>query len=89
VTRADAPRQVHYLTKWVPRPGDMGLPVVRQALAVSQKRMQTEQLDMLQFHWCAVDRLDVASVVESGAHSNPNPDTQTQAEAAAQSQAHD
>lgn len=42
---------VSFLTKWVPRPGPMPVAVVEQALAVSRRRMKTETLDMVQFHW--------------------------------------
>lgn len=38
-------------TKWVPRPGRMTRPIVENAIDVSRRRMQVEQLDMLQFHW--------------------------------------
>lgn len=38
-------------TKWVPRPGLMTRAVVEQAIDLSRRRMQTECLDLLQFHW--------------------------------------
>ena len=38
-------------TKWVPRPGAMTRSIVEAAIDHSLTRMQTEQLDMLQFHW--------------------------------------
>lgn len=38
-------------TKWVPRPGPMTRSVVEQNINISRRRMQTETLDMLQFHW--------------------------------------
>eukprot|EP00292_Cryptomonas_paramecium_P011318 CAMPEP_0113694022 /NCGR_PEP_ID=MMETSP0038_2-20120614/20022_1 /TAXON_ID=2898 /ORGANISM="Cryptomonas paramecium" /LENGTH=317 /DNA_ID=CAMNT_0000616225 /DNA_START=261 /DNA_END=1212 /DNA_ORIENTATION=- /assembly_acc=CAM_ASM_000170 len=45
------PMDVAFLTKWVPRPGPMPLSVVDAALKTSQRRMKTETLDMVQFHW--------------------------------------
>lgn len=47
----DALGQVQSFTKWVPRPGTMPRSIVEQAINVSLKRMQTETLDLLQFHW--------------------------------------
>src|SRR5262249_47208035 len=38
-------------TKWVPPPGPMTRPVVEGAIATSRRRMDTETLDLLQFHW--------------------------------------
>ena len=38
-------------TKWVPRPGPMTRRVVEEAIGVSLRRMGTECLDLLQFHW--------------------------------------
>jgi aryl-alcohol dehydrogenase-like predicted oxidoreductase len=38
-------------TKWVPRPGPMPPSVVEAAIALSRRRMATETLDLLQFHW--------------------------------------
>jgi aryl-alcohol dehydrogenase-like predicted oxidoreductase len=38
-------------TKWVPPPGPMTRRVVEAAVAVSRRRMQTDRLDLLQFHW--------------------------------------
>lgn len=42
---------VQAFTKWVPRPGSMHRAKVEKAINVSLKRMQVDQLDMLQFHW--------------------------------------
>ena len=42
---------VQALTKWVPRPGPMTRGVVEQAVDVSLRRMDTDRLDLLQFHW--------------------------------------
>ncbi len=38
-------------TKWVPRPGRMTRQVVEYSIDVSRKRMNTPQLDLVQFHW--------------------------------------
>jgi aryl-alcohol dehydrogenase-like predicted oxidoreductase len=38
-------------TKWVPRPGPMPRRVVEAAVDVSRRRMDTDTLDLLQFHW--------------------------------------
>jgi aryl-alcohol dehydrogenase-like predicted oxidoreductase len=42
-------------TKWVPPPGPMTRPVVEGAIATSRRRMDTETLDLLQFHWWDYD----------------------------------
>jgi aryl-alcohol dehydrogenase-like predicted oxidoreductase len=39
------------LTKWVPRPGPMTRGIVEQAIDTSLRRMDTDALDLLQFHW--------------------------------------
>ena len=38
-------------TKWVPRPGPITRGVVEQAVDVSLRRMDTDCLDLMQFHW--------------------------------------
>ncbi len=38
-------------TKWVPRPMPMPRRTVEQALSVSRRRMASQILDMVQFHW--------------------------------------
>ena len=38
-------------TKWVPSPGSMTRQVVERAVDVSRRRMDTETLDLMQFHW--------------------------------------
>jgi aryl-alcohol dehydrogenase-like predicted oxidoreductase len=38
-------------TKWVPSPGPMTRQVVERAVDVSRRRMDTDTLDLLQFHW--------------------------------------
>jgi aryl-alcohol dehydrogenase-like predicted oxidoreductase len=43
--------QFQALTKWVPRPGRMTRHVVEYSIDVSRKRMNTPQIDLLQFHW--------------------------------------
>jgi aryl-alcohol dehydrogenase-like predicted oxidoreductase len=42
---------LQFFTKWVPRPGPMTPAVVTSAVDVSRRRMATEMLDLLQFHW--------------------------------------
>jgi aryl-alcohol dehydrogenase-like predicted oxidoreductase len=44
-------REIQAFTKWVPNPGPMTPAVVEAAIATSLRRMNTEQLDLLQFHW--------------------------------------
>jgi len=46
---------MHYLTKWVPAPKAMNEQNVRAAVDISLRRMKTESLDMLQFHWWEYD----------------------------------
>ena len=41
---------VQTLTKWVPEPGPSTREEVREAVELSLRRMQTERLDLLQFH---------------------------------------
>ncbi|MET0154340.1 MAG: aldo/keto reductase [Candidatus Binatia bacterium] len=43
------------LTKWVPRPGPMTRAIVEQAIDTSLRRMDTDALDVLQFHWWDYD----------------------------------
>ena len=43
--------KVQAFTKWVPNPGPMTRGVVEQAMDVSLRRMATDCLDLLQFHW--------------------------------------
>ena len=42
---------IQAFTKWVPYPGQMTRAVVADAVAVSLRRMATDRLDLLQFHW--------------------------------------
>jgi len=42
---------VQAFTKWVPPPARMTRPIVAEAIATSRRRMDTESLDLLQFHW--------------------------------------
>src|SRR5258708_34508979 len=42
---------VQAFTKWVPPPERMTRPLVAEAIAISRRRMDTESLDLLQFHW--------------------------------------
>jgi aryl-alcohol dehydrogenase-like predicted oxidoreductase len=48
---AAALADLQHFTKWVPRPGPMTRPVVSAAVAISQRRMAADALDLLQFHW--------------------------------------
>lgn len=41
---------IQAMTKWVPKPGPVTKESVRNAVNISLKRMQSEQLDLLQFH---------------------------------------
>jgi len=43
--------EIQAFTKWVPSPGPMTRRVVEDAIALSLRRMGTERLDLLQFHW--------------------------------------
>eukprot|EP00940_MAST-03C_sp_MAST-3C-sp2_P003059 g3059.t1 len=45
------PPHVRFHTKWVPRPGDMSLNVVRAAIDVSRRKMNMSKLDLVAFHW--------------------------------------
>ena len=42
---------LQFFTKWVPRPGPVPHTAVKNAVATSQRRMATDRLDLLQFHW--------------------------------------
>lgn len=42
---------VQAFTKWVPQPRLMTLPIVKEAIEKSLRRMNFESLDLLQFHW--------------------------------------
>ena len=49
-------KPVQLLTKWVPEPGPVSKAAVRAAIERSLTRMQTERLDLLQFHtWSYAD----------------------------------
>jgi aryl-alcohol dehydrogenase-like predicted oxidoreductase len=43
--------QMQAFTKWVPSPEPMTRQVVERAVDISRRRMDTEMLDLLQFHW--------------------------------------
>ena len=48
--------KVQLLTKWVPEPGVMSKEKVRAAVETSLKRLQSEQVDLMQFHaWLYAD----------------------------------
>jgi aryl-alcohol dehydrogenase-like predicted oxidoreductase len=52
----DPDKKAQYLTKWVPKPGPVSRSDVRQAVETSLKRLQMEQLELLQFHaWTYAD----------------------------------
>ena len=38
-------------TKWCPKPGEMTSQKVRNAVLLSAERLETEQIDLMQFHW--------------------------------------
>jgi aryl-alcohol dehydrogenase-like predicted oxidoreductase len=42
---------LQFCTKWVPRPGPMPRAVIEAAISISRRRMASETLDLLQFHW--------------------------------------
>lgn len=48
---ADAVGTMQAFTKWVPRPMKMTRQLVQDAIDVSRRRMATEALDLVQFHW--------------------------------------
>jgi aryl-alcohol dehydrogenase-like predicted oxidoreductase len=71
---AQALADLQFCTKWVPRPAPMRRDVVDAAVATSRRRMATETLDLLQFHWWDygdrryIDALaHLAALSESGA----------------------
>lgn len=43
--------EIQAFTKWVPPPGPMTRRVVEEAVGVSLGRMDSDRLDLLQFHW--------------------------------------
>ncbi|MEM1188576.1 MAG: aldo/keto reductase [Pseudomonadota bacterium] len=49
-TRYAATRSVQRLTKWVPKPGGASRATVREAVERARTRLQTESLDLLQYH---------------------------------------
>jgi aryl-alcohol dehydrogenase-like predicted oxidoreductase len=48
---ADRLAEIQAFTKWVPAPGAMTRRIVEDAVDVSLRRMGTDRLDLLQFHW--------------------------------------
>lgn len=44
-------QQVQAFTKWVPRPGKMTRRIVEENIDRALRRMQTDCLDLIQFHW--------------------------------------
>jgi aryl-alcohol dehydrogenase-like predicted oxidoreductase len=51
----EASTRLRAFTKWVPRPGPMTRAIVEQAIDTSLRRMNTNTLDLLQFHWWDYD----------------------------------
>jgi aryl-alcohol dehydrogenase-like predicted oxidoreductase len=51
VKKAAPPAPTQALTKWVPQPGNMSRIVVEERINLSLRRMGTNCLDLLQFHW--------------------------------------
>jgi aryl-alcohol dehydrogenase-like predicted oxidoreductase len=51
VKKAPPPVPAQALTKWVPQPGNMSRIVVEERINLSLRRMGTNCLDLLQFHW--------------------------------------
>jgi len=47
----EAVANLQAFTKWVPRPGKMTQVLVAENIDISLRRMQVEQIDLLQFHW--------------------------------------
>jgi len=43
--------EIQAFTKWVPRPGKMTKKIVADNIDIARRRMDTETLDLLQFHW--------------------------------------
>ncbi|MGA2410831.1 MAG: aldo/keto reductase [Candidatus Binataceae bacterium] len=43
--------EMQAFTKWVPHPGRMTRALVEEAINLSLRRMRTDALDLLQFHW--------------------------------------
>src|SRR5690349_11819006 len=43
--------EIQAFTKWVPPPGPMTRRIVEEAIGVSLRRIGTQRLDLLQFHW--------------------------------------
>jgi aryl-alcohol dehydrogenase-like predicted oxidoreductase/enamine deaminase RidA (YjgF/YER057c/UK114 family) len=43
-------KKIQSLTKWVPKPGAITKPDVREAVTRALTRLQTEQIDLMQFH---------------------------------------
>ncbi len=47
----DRAGEIEAFTKWVPPPGPMTRAIVEAAIDLSRRRMATDRLDLLQFHW--------------------------------------
>ena len=44
--------QARFHTKWCPEPGEMTPQKVRDGVLLSAERLDMEQIDLMQFHWC-------------------------------------
>src|SRR5689334_17678964 len=47
----NAGRKPALFTKWCPEPGPMSREIVRAAVERALRRLQTDRIDLLQFHW--------------------------------------
>jgi aryl-alcohol dehydrogenase-like predicted oxidoreductase/enamine deaminase RidA (YjgF/YER057c/UK114 family) len=56
--------QVRAFTKWCPPPGPMTAEVVRAGVQRSLKRLKTDCIDLLQFHWWSFDHSAYIDAVE-------------------------
>ena len=77
IRRLGDERTVQASTKWCPEPGDMTPEVVRKAIDRSRRRLASETIDLLQFHWWDyldpryIDAmLELASLREEGLIAN-------------------
>jgi aryl-alcohol dehydrogenase-like predicted oxidoreductase len=50
-TKSSAARECLFFTKWVPRPQEITKEIAVGAIEKSMRRMRSERLDLLQFHW--------------------------------------
>jgi aryl-alcohol dehydrogenase-like predicted oxidoreductase len=64
---ASGAKDCQFYTKWVPRPGLDSVPksLTRDAINKSLRRMKTDQLDLLQFHWWEYDNQNYYNAVDN------------------------